>query len=683
VARQQSFLRSLRGKLVLVFLIVGLLPMIIVSAMNYQNAAAVLRRNAGTSLADLAFNASDKLDRNLFERYGDVQAYAKSEAARSMDPQKLTSWMNTMMVTYTPIYKLMVVADLNGRIVAANTLDLDGKPLQSQSLIGTDVSDTEWFKAAAGGSLAEGTSFVEDMHEDPLVSRVYGSGAAAYAMNFTYPIKSDDGRIVGVWTNRFNWKVAEDILEAVVGHARKNGATTTRVTLVSRDGRVLASDKAADILTKQLASVPVVKRAMTRDASGFEEGKSLSGTSGDEMLGFFHSAGYSVYPGVDWGVVSSQDKREALAEANALARTSILLALIAAAVITMVAFYIARVFMTPIVKITDSLHNLATTDADLSQRLPVAAGKQDEVAELSRNFNSFMENLETLIRQVLRSGIQVTTSATQLAAGAKELEATVAEQVAATNEVVATAREISATSNDLAQTMNDVSGMSDDTAVSAGAGQRDLHVMEDSMSRMEEASRAVSSKLSVINEKAGNISSVVTTITKVADQTNLLSLNAAIEAEKAGQYGQGFAVVAREIRRLADQTAVATLDIEKMVKEMKTAVSSGVMSMDKFAEQVRQAVDAVQKVGLQLGKIIDQVQDVSPRYESVHVGMQAQSLGAQQISQSMSQLSETTQQTASALKETNRAIEGLNDAATALQRMFVSFTLTRESEERG
>jgi len=496
-------------------------------------------------------------------------------------------------------------------------------------------------------------------------------------MNFTYPIFDDQKKIVGVWTNRFNWKVAEDILEAVIQHARSNGSKTTKLTLVGKDGKVLASDNAADILTKELSGNETVQKARSKGASGYAEGNAFDQGNAAEMFGYFHSAGYSIYPGLDWSLISSQDQTEALVEARKLASTSLWLGLVALIVICVVAFFVARVFTRPLNTITTSLHNLATSEANLSQRLPVASS--DEVGRLSENFNMFMDNLETLIQQVLRSGIQVTTSTTQIAAGAKELEATVAEQVAATNEVVATAREITATSHDLAQTMNDVSGLSDQTASSAGLGQRDLSQMEDSMGRMEDASKAVSAKLAVINEKAGNISSVVTTITKVADQTNLLSLNAAIEAEKAGQYGQGFAVVAREIRRLADQTAVATLDIEKMVKEMKTAVSSGVMSMDKFSDQVRQAVEAVKQVGMQLAKIIDQVQEVSPRYEAVHVGMQAQSQGAQQISQSMSQLSETTQQTASALRETNRAIEGLNEAANGLQRMFSRFKLTGDA----
>ena len=133
------------------------------------------------------------------------------------------------------------------------------------------------------------------------------------------------------------------------------------------------------------------------------------------------------------------------------------------------------------------------------------------------------------------------------------------------------------------------------------------------MRHVMEAAGSINAKLAVLNEKAGNINQVVTTITKVADQTNLLSLNAAIEAEKAGEYGRGFAVVATEIRRLADQTAVATYDIEQMVKEIQSAVSAGVMGMDKFSEEVRRGMQEVQQVGGQLSQIIQQVQALAPR----------------------------------------------------------------------
>jgi methyl-accepting chemotaxis protein WspA len=170
-----------------------------------------------------------------------------------------------------------------------------------------------------------------------------------------------------------------------------------------------------------------------------------------------------------------------------------------------------------------------------------------------------------------------------------------------------------------------------------------------------------------LNEKASNINQVVTTITKVADQTNLLSLNAAIEAEKAGDHGRGFAVVATEIRRLADQTAIASYDIEQLVKEMQSAVSAGVMGMDKFSEEVRQGVQEVEQVSEQLAQIIRQVQALAPQFETVNEGMQMQSTGAQQISEALTQLTESAQQTVDSLHQSGIVMDQLNSTANDLR----------------
>jgi len=160
---------------------------------------------------------------------------------------------------------------------------------------------------------------------------------------------------------------------------------------------------------------------------------------------------------------------------------------------------------------------------------------------------------------------------------------------------------------------------------------------------------------------------MVVTIVKVADQTNLLSLNAAIEAEKAGEYGRGFAVVATEVRRLADQTAVATYDIAQMVREIQSAVSAGVMGMDKFSEEVRRGISEVGQVGEQLSQIIQQVQALAPRVQMVNEGMQAQATGAEQINQALVQLGEATGQTVESLRQASFAIDELNLVANGLR----------------
>lgn len=282
-------------------------------------------------------------------------------------------------------------------------------------------------------------------------------------------------------------------------------------------------------------------------------------------------------------------------------------------------------------------------------------------------------NLSSLILQIQQSGIKITSSATQIAASGKQLEATMTEQAASTNEMAATVKEIAATSGQLVKTMDEVEYTSQATAQGTGESQQDLIHMEKTMRMLAEATNTISSKLGTISDKANSINSIVTTITKVADQTNLLSLNAAIEAEKAGEYGTGFAVVAREIRRLADQTAVATLDIETMVKEMQGAVSTGVMEMDKFTKDVERGVEDVRTIGGKLDSIIGQVQTLTPRFQQVSSSMEGQSEGAQQISQGMVQLSEASSQTTQSLREINSAIRELNETAQGLRQRISGY----------
>ncbi len=310
---------------------------------------------------------------------------------------------------------------------------------------------------------------------------------------------------------------------------------------------------------------------------------------------------------------------------------------------------------------------------DFTQRLELK--NDDEFGVLGDGLNRLADDLSSLVGQVQRSGLQVNTTATQIAATATAQQTTVKEIAVTTTQIGTTAKEISGTSQQLVRTMNEVNAVSAETAHLAGSGQTAITRMESTMRQIMDSSGTVTAKLAVLNEKTANINSVVTTITKVADQTNLLSLNAAIEAEKAGEYGLGFSVVAVEIRRLADQTAVATYDIEKMVKEMQSAVVAGVMGMDKFSDEVKRGVDEIRQVSTQLAQIIHQVQTLTPRFQVVNDGMNAQAAGARQISETLTQLSEAAQRTAESLRLSNLALERLTEAAHGLESSVARFKL--------
>jgi methyl-accepting chemotaxis protein WspA len=358
----------------------------------------------------------------------------------------------------------------------------------------------------------------------------------------------------------------------------------------------------------------------------------------------------------------------AAAESKVVLIIGIVLSLVLA---VLICYSVVRVIKEPLAKMTDLMSDIRT--GNFTRRLTLH--RNDEFGVLADGFDRMSDDLTNLVGQVQRSALQVAASVTEIAATGKEHQATSAETASATSEIGATSKEIAATSKVLLKTINDVTEVAEQTANLAGTGQSGLARMEATMRQVMEAGGAVNAKLGVLNEKASNINQVVTTITKVADQTNLLSLNAAIEAEKAGEHGRGFVVVATEIRRLADQTAVASYDIEQLVKEMQSAVSAGVMGMDKFSEEVRRGVNEVGQVSEQLAQIIGQVQALTPQFETVNEGMQSQSTGAQQISEALAQLTESAQQTVESLHQSSIVMDQLNSTANDLRTSSSRFKL--------
>jgi len=323
----------------------------------------------------------------------------------------------------------------------------------------------------------------------------------------------------------------------------------------------------------------------------------------------------------------------------------------------------------PLKKIVNAMRQVIK--GDLTQHLEF--GRHDEFGLLIKGFNQMVTYLRDLVAQIQRSGIQVTSSITELAATNKQQEVTANEHAATTNEIAASTFEIATTGSQLLKTMKKVNSVTQNAAFAASEGHKGLKGIDATMVKMEESTGSIVTKLQILNDRASNIAGVVKTINKVADQTNLLSLNAAIEAEKAGEYGTGFSVVASEIRRLADQTAVATFDIAHMVKDVQSAISAAVMGIDKFAEDTHSSANNVRIISEQLSGVIELVEVIKPQVESLTEGIEAQTQGANQISDSIGQLKETAHHTAESLSQTSTSISHLHNAALGLQESAAHF----------
>ncbi len=301
---------------------------------------------------------------------------------------------------------------------------------------------------------------------------------------------------------------------------------------------------------------------------------------------------------------------------------------------------------------------------------------RNEIFQLFQAITTMTSSLDALLTQVRRSGIQVTSSSTQIAAAARQLEATVAEQASSINEVSATSKEISATAQEFAKTMERVAKMASRAAELASGSMSNLSDINATMKTLLENTSESFGKLKAVDEKMGNITQVIITITKVANQINLLSLNAAIEAEKAGDYGVGFSVVAREIRRLADQTAVAAIDIEAMIVETQGAMKEGMSAVEIYKDQTMSSTEKIAEISVDLLRAIEHTQDLVPQFESANQGMQIQSQSAAQISEAMGQLNETAKQTRDSLIEFRSVTEQLNEAVKDLQNEVARFSMS-------
>lgn len=314
-------------------------------------------------------------------------------------------------------------------------------------------------------------------------------------------------------------------------------------------------------------------------------------------------------------------------------------------------------------------------DGDLTAEVKVSPRAAAEARVLGEALCGMTRNLDRLVGGVKHAAIRMHSTATQVAATSREQEGAAQEFARSSSEIAAAVREITHTGDELVGSMRDVRGEAERTASMATSSRDSLERMEQSMRSLDKATAAVAERLATINEKATGITAIVETINRVAEQTNLLSVNAAIEAEKAGESGRGFLVVSREIRRLADQTGRSTVEIDRMVTQMQSAVSAGVMEMDRFADQVRRGVDEVDRIGGELSQVIGQVAAATKRFQSLDEGLAQQTEGARRIDEAMGRLAATASQTQNSMTEFAGAATALQEALASLRTVVGAFRL--------
>ncbi|MBX3356161.1 MAG: methyl-accepting chemotaxis protein [Phycisphaeraceae bacterium] len=392
-------------------------------------------------------------------------------------------------------------------------------------------------------------------------------------------------------------------------------------------------------------------------ARGVDSAGQERGADGEMVLGSWTHVG-----ALGWGLGVTMETSEvfALARRQQWAAGAVaLLAMIAAIVI---AWRLARSISHPIACAAEASERLARGDL-VTECEPVGRG---EPRRLLESMGLAMRTLGSLLGRLRHSAAELEQTATEIRRTASEQEEVAHAFGASATQVAAAVTEMTGTGRELADTMSVVAEAATNAAALAGRGREGLAELDRRTGSLRAATETVARRLETIRERASAINTVITTITRVADQTNLLSINAALEAEKAGRYGLGFQVVAREINRLSEQTSEATTDIERIVVEMQESVADGVSEMGRFSRIMEEGATTVEDIGSRLADIIGVVEDLKERFQRVSEGMDAQSIGTRQIAEAMEQLSDGARRTIAAVRSFVAASEQLDRSARAL-----------------
>ncbi len=330
-----------------------------------------------------------------------------------------------------------------------------------------------------------------------------------------------------------------------------------------------------------------------------------------------------------------------------------------------------RLIISRVNKTVDVLRDIAQGEGDLTRRLDVDS--EDELGMLAQWFNTFVVNIQNIIGTVQTTVERVTAASHELAATAEELNRGSHEQANQTEQVASAMTEMSQTIVDVAKNAGDAAGASHEASDTAAKGREVVERAVQGMLRIAETVSEASGTIGKLGQSSSEIGNIIRVIDEIADQTNLLALNAAIEAARAGEHGRGFAVVADEVRKLAERTGRATKEIAGMIEKIQADTDLSVSSMDTGSREVETGVQLAGEAKKSLELIVASSDKGENMVHRIAAASEEQSSAAEQVSQNMENILDITRKSATSTSEIKNTSQELEKLSSDLQRMIGLF----------
>lgn len=360
-------------------------------------------------------------------------------------------------------------------------------------------------------------------------------------------------------------------------------------------------------------------------------------------------------PGQDWYVGVTLDQSIAFASVYEMRTQSIIFTVIALIISIALLLILISKLMRPLASLNDAIQDIACGDGDLTQRL--ATNTDKEFAELAGGFNTFTENLQGQITQLKGIGEEIIRGAESTAEGSSHAAVAMQEQLQELEQLATAMNEMATTSTDMAGNAQGAAGAAQEADEATQQGSIVVSHTTESINELSDRIDQAVNEVKALEDATDSIETVLQVINDIADQTNLLALNAAIEAARAGEQGRGFAVVADEVRTLAQRTQESTTEIRNMIEQLQAGAGSVAKAMGLSKETASNTVDQAQEANIALERIRDAIQRITDMNMQIASAAEEQSLVAEEINSNTVKIKDLSVQVS----------EGANDASMAMQ----------------
>ncbi|WP_339651911.1 methyl-accepting chemotaxis protein [Halopseudomonas pelagia] len=378
-------------------------------------------------------------------------------------------------------------------------------------------------------------------------------------------------------------------------------------------------------------------------------------------------------PGVNWYVGVSVDRSKAFASLGQFRLSATIATVIALICIVLLLGLLMRFLLRPLNSLGSALEDIARGEGDLTRRLPVVS--DDEFGKLASAFNQFVERIHDSIRQVASTSGELNGVALRVLDASNANLASSDEQSGRTNSVAAAINELGAAAQEIARNAADASSQASDAKRGAEEGSR---VVGETVKAMQELSgkiNSASASIQVLNTRTADIGKILDVIQSISEQTNLLALNAAIEAARAGEAGRGFAVVADEVRNLAHRTQSSAKEIHDMIEDLRSQATDAVQTMEESMRFSEHSVVVARQAGERLADITTGIGEIDNMNQSVATATEEQTSVIESLNVDITSINTLNQEGVENLQSTLRACRSLEQQVEHLQQLVGSFRI--------